>query len=86
MNQSSRKTWEDLFAARPPKSLRADKVESLLVALGFTLRQGAGSRVRYVGPEGEVLMFHRPHQKELKAYQVWEIRKFLAQHGMKPTR
>ena len=84
MNKSNRETWRALFETPSPKSLRADKVENLLLELGLTLHEGAGSRARYATESGAALTFHRPHKKELKAYQVRQIRDFLAEQGLTP--
>ena len=84
MNASNRQTWKALFETPTPRTISADKIEHLLLALGFTRHEGSGSRVRYNTETGEVLTFHRPHKKELQAYQVRQIRDFLAEHGMTP--
>lgn len=54
----------------------------LFIALGATVVEGNGSRVRFE-LNGVVASFHRPHpQKEAKPYQVKDAREFLSQAGV----
>ena len=58
--------------------------ESLLVAVGCQVVEGAGSRVRFAHG-AEVEFFHRPHPaKEAKRYQVRAARAFLIRLGYEP--
>lgn len=60
------------------------QIEALFVAIGATLIEGSGSRVRFE-LNGIIATFHRPHpQKEAKPYQVRDARKFLEQAGITP--
>ena len=59
-------------------------IEALLVALGATIVEGRGSRVRFVLNQA-VATFHRPHpSKDAKPYQIQDARSFLEQAGIKP--
>ncbi len=84
MNKRHQKTVETIFRKPIPKSLGWNKIESLFVALGATVVEGRGSRVRFE-LNGVVGTFHRPHpRKEAKPYQVRDARYFLEQAGIKP--
>ncbi|MFF7708213.1 type II toxin-antitoxin system HicA family toxin [Pseudomonas sp. NPDC007930] len=84
MNNKHRSTLKDLFARPVPKSLEWVRIEALFVALGATIVEGNGSRVRFV-LDDVVATFHRPHpDKEAKPYQVRDARTFLEQAGVKP--
>ena len=55
---------------------------SLIEALGGTVVQGNGSRVRF-SLNGVSLNIHSPHpQKELKRYQVKDVSTFLLRAGI----
>src|SRR3546814_4450126 len=59
-------------------------IESLLVAVGCSVIEGSGSRVRFE-KNGVIAAFHRPHpDKEAKRYQVRDARLFLKQIGIEP--
>jgi hypothetical protein len=59
-----------------------DDVVSLIEALGGIVIQEDGSRVRF-SLNGVSLNIHSPHpQKELKRYQVKDVRTFLVKAGV----
>jgi hypothetical protein len=59
-------------------------IESLIAALGGTITERAGSRVK-ITLLGEQWHCHRPHPgKEAKRYQVEEARELLERAGIKP--
>ncbi|MCA9982998.1 MAG: type II toxin-antitoxin system HicA family toxin [Anaerolineales bacterium] len=77
-------TLEALFSQPVPSSLAWARIESLFIALGATVIEGRGSRVRFE-LHGVIATFHRPHpQKEAKPYQVRDARQFLEQAGIRP--
>lgn len=77
MNKSHRKTLEAIFKQPVPITLAWRKIESLFLAVGAKVIEGAGSRVRFE-LKGVVATFHRPHpNKEAKPYQVRDARAFL---------
>ncbi len=84
MNKSHQKTLESIFRRPIPKQLEWRRIESLFIALGATMIEGAGSRVRF--ELNDVIgTFHRPHpQKEAKQYQVHDAREFLQKAGVLP--
>jgi hypothetical protein len=83
MNSKHRKTLEAIFGQPTPANLEWARIESLLMAVGCTVIEGRGSRVRFVYHQ-HVITFHRPHPaKEAKPYQVEEARAFLSLIGVK---
>ena len=84
MNSGHRKTLLAIFSTPVPSALEWRRIESLLIALGAQVIEGAGSRVRFE-LNGVVASFHRPHlQKEAKPYQVRDAKAFLTQAGVEP--
>ncbi len=84
MNRRHQKTLEAIFTVPVPASLEWKRIEALFVALGATVIEGRGSRVRFMLHD-VVATFHRPHpQKEAKPYQVRDARRFLKQAGIEP--
>ena len=82
MNKKHQKTITVIFQNPVPKSLKWSSIESLFVALGATVVEGRGSRVRFE-LNGIIGTFHRPHpRKEAKPYQVRDARYFLEQAGI----
>lgn len=84
MNSKHRRTLLAVFSQPTPVTLAWLDVESLLIAVGCKMIEGAGSRVRFEFGE-HVAFFHRPHpQKEAIRYQVRDARKLLEEIGVKP--
>ena len=84
LNQKQRKTLVAIFIDRLRANISWDDVESLFVALGAEISEGAGSRVR-VYLNGARAIFHRPHpEKEIGQGMVRSIRNFLAAAGCNP--
>ena len=84
MNARQRRTLERVFE----QPLRSDvpwaDIESLLVALGAEVSEGAGSRVR-VALNGVRAVFHRPHPKrETDRGALVSVRRFLENAGVQP--
>ena len=84
INSSQRKTLEANFFGTG--TLRFARIESLLLHLGCTMREGKGSAVSFHAPESDAFVrFHRPHPSgEAKRYQVEQAREFLEAIGMTP--
>jgi hypothetical protein len=58
----------------------------VLVAAGFAVVEGDGSRV-WFEKDGLIALFHRPHPaKEAKPYQVRDARRVLELAGIRPPR
>ncbi len=84
MNRKHRQTLSRIFASPVPASVRWADVEALLGALGATISEGSGSRVRFELNDRRAIL-HRPHptpntdKGALKA-----IKTFLESAGGKP--
>lgn len=69
-----------------PKDFSFDDAETLLRYLDYTLvnkGKTSGSRVMFVSETHGSILLHRPHpQKELKAYQIKQLKEFLEQEGL----
>ncbi|WP_430911443.1 type II toxin-antitoxin system HicA family toxin [Methylobacterium sp. sgz302541] len=84
MNRRNAKTLEAVFTDPVSPSIAWADIETLLLAAGCRLIEGAGSRVRFEY-RGVVASFHRPHPaKEAKRYQVRDARDFLMKIGVGP--
>jgi len=84
VNNRHGKTLEAVFRNPVSGTLEWSAIQSLLVAIGSTVIEGSGSRVRFE-KDGVVATFHRPHPaKEAKRYQVQDARSFLIQIGIGP--
>ena len=84
MNGRHRKTLLAIFREPVSGSIVWSDVESLLIAIGCTVVEGSGSRVRFE-KDGLLALFHRPHpEKEAKRYQVRDARRFLEMLGILP--
>ena len=77
MNTKNRRTLEALFKKPVRIDIEWKDIEVLLYALGGTIRQGTGSRVR-VTLKTLKIVIHIPHpQKEICVGLVKELRKLL---------
>jgi hypothetical protein len=84
VNAKQRKTLVAIFARPTSASIPFADIESLIKALGGTVLEREGSRVK-VELKGEQWRCHRPHPgKEAKRYQVEEARELLERAGVKP--
>jgi hypothetical protein len=84
VNKKHQKTLKAIFKNPVPKTLEWKRIEALFIALGASVIEGRGSRVRFE-LNGVIGTFHRPHpQKEAKPYQVRDARRFLEQTGITP--
>ena len=84
MNSRLRKTLAAVFAKPTSAAVVFSDMESLAMALGGTVEEREGSRVR-IEIRGEVWRCHRPHLgKEARRYQVEEFRELLIRIGVAP--
>lgn len=84
MNCRQRRTLEAIFARPTLATVVWADVESLLRAIGASISQGKGLRVR-VEFNGERAVFHEPHpEKEAAKGAVEAVRDFLAVAGVTP--
>ena len=78
------RTLAAIFAEPTRANIRWGDVESLVLHLGATIREGSGSRVA-VRLNGVQTVFHRPHPGNQASKVVVEsVRKFLVQAGVEP--
>jgi hypothetical protein len=84
VNSKARKTLAAVFAKPTLATIVFADIEALAKALGGTVAEREGSRVR-IELRGEVWRCHRPHPgKEAKRYQVEEFRELLSRIGVTP--
>jgi len=84
VNAKHRKTLQTIFARPTSPSVVFSDIEALVVALGGSITEREGSRVR-ISLQGEQWHCHRPHPgKEARRYQVEEARELLERVGVKP--
>ncbi len=84
MNSKQQRTLEAVFAEPVNGNIEWARIESLLVALGCRVVQGAGSSVSFEH-QGRRATFHRPHPgKEALRYRVQALREFLQQMEVQP--
>jgi len=77
MNSKAKKTLARVNQNPVLTTIEWKEIASLINALGGTVIQGKGSRVR-IDLNGSSINMHTPHpQKELKPYMVRAIREFL---------
>ena len=82
MNTKHRKTLAAIFARPTSAAIVFADIEALIKALGGSVVEREGSRVR-IELNGEQWRCHRPHPgKEAKWYQVEEAREFLERAGV----
>ena len=73
-----------VFATPTPANLRWSSLESLLISLGATLRERAGSRVA-VRLGGRIAVLHRPHPRpEASRPLVRSVRRLIEEAGLGP--
>lgn len=84
MNSRHRKTRDAIFKDPVSKTLVWADVENMLVGIGCSMTEGAGSRVRFVYGT-HVYAAHRPHpEKEAKPYVIRAVRDYLTLIGHAP--
>ncbi len=78
MKAKHRRTLEAVFAIPTRGGIIFSDIEVLIVTLGGSVREGAGSRVVF-DLKGTRQYLHRPHPgKEAKKYQVELLREWLS--------
>ena len=84
MNAAQRKTLQQVFERPTRADVRWAAIESLISALGGTVSEGRGSRVRFRLGE-RVATFHGPHPKRVTGKATLEdVRRFLENAGVRP--
>ena len=83
MNSKHRRTIEAIFSKPTMSDIAWSDVEKAIVALGGTMSEGTGSRVRFL-LNGTIATFHRPHPKrEATKAQINSVRDYLIAAGVK---
>jgi hypothetical protein len=84
VNAKHRKTLAAIFARPTLASIPFNEIESLIKAIGGTVSEREGSRIK-VDLKGDQWRAHRPHPgKQAKRYQIEEVRELLERVGVKP--
>jgi hypothetical protein len=84
VNARHRKTLAAVFTRPTPASIVFADIEALVKALGGTVSEREGSRVK-MELAGQQWRCHRPHPgKDARRYQVEEAREFLERAGVNP--
>lgn len=84
LNSKQQRTLESIFTTPIPSDILWVDIERLFIALGATVQQGKGSRVR-VALNGVKAVFHEPHpQRETVKGAVKSVRTFLEAAGIEP--
>jgi len=88
MNSKHRKTLEAIFTNPVNPAIAWQDIESLFKSQGGIIREGKGSRVRFIMGEGKntmVATFHRPHpQPDTDKGAVKSVRHFFESIGITP--
>ncbi|GMV01900.1 MAG: type II toxin-antitoxin system HicA family toxin [Burkholderiaceae bacterium] len=84
MNGKQRRTLVAVWSNPVNGNIEWARIESLLIALGCRVVEGAGSSVTFEW-QGQRATFHRPHPgKETLRYRVKAARELLERMGAKP--
>ena len=84
MNSKHGKTLVAVFARPTCSSIVFSDIEALIKALGGSVTEREGSRVK-IELLGEQWRCHRPHPgKEAKKYQIEEVRELFERVGVSP--
>ena len=82
MNSRQRKTLSAIFETPTRADVEWSAIESLLRALGAEIKQGSGSRVRFM-LGGDSIVLHEPHpESTLDPAAVKAARTFLVRVGI----
>ncbi|WP_319421624.1 type II toxin-antitoxin system HicA family toxin [Pleurocapsa sp. FMAR1] len=82
MNSKQRQTLAAIFSTPIRSDIKWINIESLFKALGGTISQGKGSRVR-VSLNGVKAVFHNPHpERETNKGAVKSVQEFLINAGV----
>ena len=85
MRKKHQKILNAIFSRPTPSNILWSDIEALLIALGATISEGRGSRVR-IELNGEDAVFHRPYpEKETDKGAVNSMKKFLTNAGVDPN-
>ena len=84
LRKRHRDTLNHIFQTPPPSGLKWSAIESLIKALGGEIKQGNGSRCRFL-LYGSIARFHRPHPSpDTDKGALVNLRDWLESIGVKP--
>ena len=82
MNNKHLKIYKEIYSNPIKSDIKWSDIESFLIALGATISEGNGSRIR-IELNGERAVFHRPHpERTTDKGAVKSIRKFIENAGV----
>lgn len=82
LNSAQQATFEAILERPTRSDVRWSAIESLIRALGGTVTEGAGSRVRF-SLNGTRAVFHRPHPRPVTGRMTLrDVRDFLITAGV----
>lgn len=65
-----------------PKDYTWDELTALLKSLGYEVRNGSGSRRKFIDDQKRKISLHEPHpNKIIKAYVIEQVLSTLEEHG-----
>lgn len=83
LRRRHKETLQQIFITPPPSGIKWKNIESLIEALGGEIKQGNGSRVRFL-LNGSIARFHRPHPSpDTDKGAVVSLREWLDSIGVK---
>ncbi len=81
VNNKNKQTYKEIYTDPVKSDIKWNDIEALFIALGATISEGNGSRVR-VELNGERAVFHRPHpDNNTDKGAVKSVRRFLGNAG-----
>ncbi len=82
LNSKHQKTLNAIFENPVKSNISWNDIETMLIALGAEISEGAGSRVK-VALNDIRAVFHRPHpEKETDKGAIKSVRRFLTEAGV----
>ena len=85
LSSKHKKTLIDIWKIPPVANLKWNRVEALIKAAGGSVKQGKGSRVRFI-INGRVGRFHTPHRNGINTDKgaINSLKKYLTDCGITP--
>lgn len=84
LRKKQRETLNQIFKTPVLSGVKWSNIESLITALGGEIKEGSGSRVRFL-LNGSIARFHRPHPSpDTDKGALVSLREWLESIGVKP--
>lgn len=84
LRKRQKSTLDQIFKMPVPSGIKWSDIESLIKALGGEIKEGSGSRVRFL-LNSSIARFHRPHPSpDTDKGAVVSLREWLESIGVKP--